>query len=665
MKKRIFHLLTFVYCCMSLSTLHAENWQKQAKDSLLRIFLASPPDSTRLEVLYKIALLDQLSPAFIYYENKLLEEAVAQKNIFYQSAAIYGHIVYYYNQLNQKYAEEWMYRLELLAKQKNFYKHYFKGKKMLIELYISSKKVELALKEAQEMYDKADMLNNKDGMREACLCLLTGYFNTLRYKDGLAALNKAFKLAGPDISAMDQVDLLTKAVLTYSYLQDNNNLYRYLTQLETAKHKLQKENEHPHTNEYLNLNLLLDIQYALYYTRTEQPVKAWEHLQKTEEFISPSIFLPYHLSRLGAYAEYHQLTKDYEKSLTYLDDAIKIIASISPEEAQIYGLRKADLLVNMGRPEEALTLYKQITKAKDSLYTAFSTSQIKQVHSIHNMDKLVQQKEKRRTTFHRICLATSIIIILALILFNLRIYKNRKRLKQDEKEMRKLADIAKEANEVKNRYLANISYNIRIPLNNVVGFSQLLSTDAELSEEERNEYSSIIQTNSAELIQLVNDVLDLSRLEANMMKYQLQNCNIEEWSNDLSYMIQMRSEGNTHLRLEAKVRGALIHTDISRFTQIVLSMLLYPDNCNEVRDVKMTLFYKQEKNIITCQIENSPMTDPKFANQKTSVRQKICQLFFEHFGGTYLTEDTKGGEVPKIIFTYPTLSCKEADAALI
>ena len=55
-----------------------------------------------------------------------------------------------------------------------------------------------------------------------------------------------------------------------------------------------------------------------------------------------------------------------------------------------------------------------------------------------------------------------------------------------------MAIIAEEANEIKSRFLANMSYNIRIPLNNVVGFSQLLSTDNELDEEERKEYSCII-----------------------------------------------------------------------------------------------------------------------------------------------------------------------------
>lgn len=85
--KQIFTLL--IALCWLLPSAHADVRRTEAKDSLLRIYLASPADTTRLETLYQIALLDQLSPTFIYYENKLLEEAIAQKNILYQSAAIY------------------------------------------------------------------------------------------------------------------------------------------------------------------------------------------------------------------------------------------------------------------------------------------------------------------------------------------------------------------------------------------------------------------------------------------------------------------------------------------------------------------------------------------------------------------------------------------------
>ena len=615
-----------------------------------------PPDTTRLETLYQIALLDQLSPTFIYYENKLLEEAIAQKNILYQSAAIYAHIIYYYNLLDQKHAEQWLRRLEQLSEEHNYYRHYFRGKKMMIEFYVISQKIELALKQAQDMYDKAQSLGNHDGMREACLCLMTGYFNTLRYKEGITYLNKAFELTSPDSSLATQIDLLTKAVLAYSYLHDNDNMFRYLEELNNAKNRLQEEGTTVLTNGYTNLYLLIDLQYALYYTRLQRPAEAWEYLQKAERHLSTSSFLPYRLIRLAAYAEYYQLTKEYDKALVYLEDAIELVTPISLDNAMIYGLQKADILVKMGFPDDALPIYKQITKARDSLYTVFSTSQIEQIQSLYNMDQLLFQKEQRQATFHRICLVTSIIIIIALLLFNLHMYRSRKRLQQDEKEMRKLAIIAEEANEVKSRFLANMSYNIRIPLNNVVGFSQLLSTDNELDEEERKEYSGIIQTNSGELIQLVNDVLDLSRLEANMMKFQLQDCNVKEWCNELGCLIQMRSEGRILLELQVEVGDVRIHTDVNRLTQIVTSMLLYPNDCKETRKVSMFLVNHPDKHIIACRIENSPIADSRFASQKVSVQQKINQLFFEHFKGTYQTENVEEGEIAVITFTYPTLS---------
>lgn len=652
--KQIFTLL--IALCWLLPSTHADVRRAEVKDSLLRIYLASPADTTRLRTLYQIALLDQLSPTFIYYENKLLEEAIAQKNVHYQSAAIYAHIIYYYNLLDQKRAEQWLRRLEQLSEEHNYYRHYFRGKKMMIEFYIISQKIELALKQAQDMYDKAQSLGNHDGMREACLCLMTGYFNTLRYKEGITYLNKAFELTSPDSSLATQIDLLTKAVLAYSYLHDNDNMFRYLEELNNAKNRLQKESTTVLTNGYTNLYLLIDLQYALYYTRLQRPAEAWEYLQKSERYLSTSSFLPYRLIRLAAYAEYYQLTKEYDKALVYLEDAIELVTPISLDDAMIYGLQKADILVKMGFPDDALPIYKQITKARDSLYTVFSTSQIEQIQSLYNMDQLLFQKEQRQATFHRICLITSIIIIIALLLFNLHMYRSRKRLQQDEKEMRKLAIIAEEANEIKSRFLANMSYNIRIPLNNVVGFSQLLSTDNELDEEERKEYSGIIQANSGELIQLVNDVLDLSRLEANMMKFQLQDCNVKEWCNELGCLIQMRSEGRILLEQQVEVGDVRIHTDVNRLTQIVTSMLLYPNDCKETRKVSMFLVNHPDKHIIACRIENSPIADPRFASQKVSVQQKINQLFFEHFKGTYQTENVEEGEIAAITFTYPTLS---------
>ena len=584
--KQIFTLL--IALCWLLPSAHADVRRTEAKDSLLRIYLASPADTTRLETLYQIALLDQLSPTFIYYENKLLEEAIAQKNILYQSAAIYAHIIYYYNLLDQKHAEQWLKRLEQLSEEHNYYRHYFRGKKMMIEFYVISQKIELALKQAQDMYDKAQSLGNHDGMREACLCLMTGYFNTLRYKEGITYLNKAFELTSPDSSLATQIDLLTKAVLAYSYLHDNDNMFRYLEELNNAKNRLQEEGTTVLTNGYTNLYLLIDLQYALYYTRLQRPAEAWEYLQKAERHLSTSSFLPYRLIRLAAYAEYYQLTKEYDKALVYLEDAIELVTPISLDDAMIYGLQKADILVKMGFPDDALPVYKQITKAKDSLYTVFSTSQIEQIQSLYNMDQLLFQKEQRQATFHRICLVTSIIIIIALLLFNLHMYRSRKRLQQDEKEMRKLAIIAEEANEIKSRFLANMSYNIRIPLNNVVGFSQLLSTDNELDEEERKEYSGIIQANSGELIQLVNDVLDLFRMETGDLHFDIKDHLLLVCCQMALESVRHRIPDGVKLTFSPAGEPIVVHVDNLRLQQLLTNLLTNAAKFTEKGEINLS-----------------------------------------------------------------------------
>ena len=248
----------------------------------------------------------------------------------------------------------------------------------------------------------------------------------------------------------------------------------------------------------------------------------------------------------------------------------------------IYGIRQADSLVNAGKPDEALSFYKKSLKAKDSLYNLLTTSQMEEILASYNIDKLILQK-RAETQHVPLYLPNGLHhhhYSTAAFQYP-HIPEPEASAKKDEKEMKRLTAIAEEANEIKSRFLANMSYNIRIPLNNVVGFSQLITDDTGLSEEEKREYSGIIQNNAAELIQLVNNVLDLSRLEANMMKFQLQDCNVQEWCSELACLIQMRSEGSIHLELEADAGDATIHTDINRFTQMVSNMLLYPIECKK------------------------------------------------------------------------------------
>ena len=185
-----------------------------------------------------------------------------------------------------------------------------------------------------------------------------------------------------------------------------------------------------------------------------------------------------------------------------MDNAITLTLQMSFPDAILYMAMKADILVDMGHPEVAINIYKKVMRDKDSLYRGLSNAQMEQIQSLYNMDKLVLKREQQQEKIHYFVLIVIGIALLALIAFVIHMYFSRKRLQKDEKEMARLSEIAEEANEVKSRFLANMSYNIRIPLNNVVGFSQLLSTDMGLDDKEKLEYSEIIQANSTDLIQL-------------------------------------------------------------------------------------------------------------------------------------------------------------------
>ncbi len=107
-------------------------------------------------------------------------------------------------------------------------------------------------------------------------------------------------------------------------------------------------------------------------------------------------------------------------------------------------------------------------------------------------------------------------------------YFRTKRLKDEllksEKDLRVAKDRAEESNRLKSAFLANMSHEIRTPLNSIVGFSDVLAGGS--TEDEQQSYYKIIKTNSDLLLRLINDILDLSRLEANRVTLSWEECDV-------------------------------------------------------------------------------------------------------------------------------------------
>ena len=308
---------------------------------------------------------------------------------------------------------------------------------------------------------------------------------------------------------------------------------------------------------FYDVYLFCEVYYTYYYLYAGQPEQAHKNLVNAGKFLNGNTFFLYRVLYYDAYAAYFRACKAYDRALAKIDSTIMLLQEDFNSNYIHQKLTKADILAEAGRSAEAIPLYIETLHLKDSIETTVLDKQMQQIKAKYNIDKVALEEEQLKSYIQLGTLIVVVIILIILVAFMLRISHVRKALERSEKETRETTRMAEEANEMKNRFLSNISYHIRIPLNGVVGFSQLIASEPNMPDKLRKEYSSIIQKNSEELMRLVNDVLDLSRLEAGMMKFNIQEYGLAELCNEATYMARMHSEGCTVIRLENEIETDL------------------------------------------------------------------------------------------------------------
>lgn len=645
-------ILTLFILFIGIAVNALPNKTKDTKDSLLQILDTIPANSNRLEVIYSLAAQNPMSSSCLHYLDQLLKEATEQDNNEYQCLAMYGHVIYYYNHQDENNTVIWMNKLSDIALKHKFYNWYFEGKRAEITIHIIKRKIEYSITKADEMYKLAQTLDYAPGMYNAKLCLMNAYLMSARFKEGEKAGFEAYRLIPADASLEARKNVLQEIALACSSTK-NKEFLRYLIEFNMVLDKLSEKNNTLQQKPYNSSYLLLESLYADYYLNVGKIDEARKHLKKMDEYFRPTDYVPCRGLYFNVYSHYYQITKMYDKALVCSDSTIKLLAEISEGGGTPYMLKRASILTDAGQIEEAIPLFQHSLAKKDSFYRELSISQMDEIYQMRNMDNLILEKEQHKMMIHYIGLALIAIALLILIPSTVRIYYVRKKLKKEEEEIRRMTQIAEEANEVKNRFLANMSYNIRIPLNNVLGFSQLMTIDPNsVDADQWKEYSDIIQSNSTELIQLVNDVLDLSRLEAGKTKWSIQEYDAVILCSEVMSMVRMKDENNIHVEFRTDIDTQSIQVDAGRVNQVIMSTLTYASPCEEERSISFTLQRDTQKELLIFRIANSPLADPNLQTQKVEVRHSINRLTITHFGGTY-TMESETPEGPTMIITYP------------
>ena len=140
--------------------------------------------------------------------------------------------------------------------------------------------------------------------------------------------------------------------------------------------------------------------------------------------------------------------------------------------------------------------------------------------------------------------------------------------KRMEQNLMLAKEQAEESSRLKSAFLANMSHEIRTPLNAIVGFSSVLAqTD---DEKERQEYLSIIESNNALLLQLIGDILDLSKIEAGTLEFVYSDVDVNELLAEIEQMTRLKVDGEkVQISFDQRLPRCVVHTERNRLSQVV------------------------------------------------------------------------------------------------
>ncbi|NDV57898.1 HAMP domain-containing sensor histidine kinase [Bacteroides sp. 519] len=235
--------------------------------------------------------------------------------------------------------------------------------------------------------------------------------------------------------------------------------------------------------------------------------------------------------------------------------------------------------------------------------------------------------------------------------------------KHIENELRLAKEKAENLDRLKSAFLANMSHEIRTPLNSIVGFSELLAITE--NPEERKEYNQIVQENNKLLLQLISDILDLSRIEADMLDYKIEPVNVNDLCYEITRSYEVHGNAKVPIVFDRNAPAYIIDSDKKRLTQVITNFINNAIKFTSEGEITLN-YHLTNKNYIEFYVkdtgtgikaDNLNEVFERFAKFNTAQKGTglgltICKSIVEHLGGNIGVE-SEVGVGSRFWFTHP------------
>ncbi|MFN8205885.1 MAG: PAS domain S-box protein [Bacteroidales bacterium] len=214
------------------------------------------------------------------------------------------------------------------------------------------------------------------------------------------------------------------------------------------------------------------------------------------------------------------------------------------------------------------------------------------------------------------------------------------RQKEIEKELIAAREQAVESDRLKSAFLANISHEIRTPMNGIIGFSELLD-NSDLGVDKRKMYVDIVKSSGLQLVRIIDDIIDISKIEANQLTLNFTACSLEKIIGELLLMYQKQiqqkgiKEVSIHAHCGISTNEAVIFSDETRLRQILINLVNNSIKFTESGEVRFGC--DLENNELRFFVADTGIGIPKEIHQQIFKRfRQGSETLSRRFGGTGL-----------------------------